>query len=57
MATVRLGGLGKLKETIDLMWNRACDLPACSIVSEHELMEGYRTQQKAGGTIILHALQ
>jgi hypothetical protein len=33
-AIVRLEGLGKLKKSSDLMGNRTCDLPACSIVPQ-----------------------
>jgi hypothetical protein len=34
MAIVRLEGLGKLKKFNDLIGNRTCDLPACSIMPQ-----------------------
>jgi hypothetical protein len=35
---VRLEGLGKLKNPDDLIWNRTCDLPACSVVPQPTML-------------------
>jgi hypothetical protein len=45
MAIVRLEGLGKLKKSSDLIWNRTRDLPACSRVPHPTIIRCARCLQ------------